>query len=118
MSCPSQLSPNTATKRLTWLLLWDAWISAFHRASGADAVWSAGVMLYVMLFGRFPFDSEEGDREPHYFQRVLERIQRVGSAFRGAACSGRPRRCFNVCWLRSSLRARQEHGICKTALPG
>ena len=38
-----------------------------------------------MLFGQFPFDSPEGDKEPHYFQRVLERIQRVGPAFRCAA---------------------------------
>ena len=43
----------------------------------ALAVWSAGVMLYVMLFCKYPFERKGDDRDPHKFQKILERIQRV-----------------------------------------
>ena len=42
-----------------------------------SAVWSAGVMLYVMLFCKYPFERKGDDRDPHKFQKILERIQRV-----------------------------------------
>ena len=34
-------------------------------------------MLYVMLFCKYPFERKGDDRDPHKFQKILERIQRV-----------------------------------------
>ena len=53
--------------------------AASRRYDGRAAdVWSAGVMLYTMLFCRYPFE-RPGDEEDKQrgFQRVLERILRV-----------------------------------------
>ena len=41
------------------------------------AVWSAGVMLYVMIFCKYPFERREDEGDPQRFQKVLQRIQRV-----------------------------------------
>ncbi|KAK9810565.1 hypothetical protein WJX73_001103 [Symbiochloris irregularis] len=44
-------------------------------------VWSAGVMLYVMLFCKYPFERKEDERDPQRFQKVLQRIARVEYEF-------------------------------------
>ena len=35
-------------------------------------------MLYVMLFCKYPFERKEDDKDPQRFQKVLQRISRVG----------------------------------------
>ncbi len=51
-------------------------------------VWSAGVMLYTMLFARYPFERSEDKqlKPPERLQRILHRIMRVSAAL--AACCG------------------------------
>ncbi|CAL8468575.1 g8115 [Coccomyxa elongata] len=46
-------------------------------------VWSAGVMLYVMLFCRYPFERPEDDRQPPQkkYQTVLQRVIKADFAF-------------------------------------
>eukprot|EP00884_Botryococcus_braunii_P022447 jgi/Botrbrau1/8887/Bobra.0148s0007.1 len=54
--------------------------SRTYDGQAAD-VWSAGVMLYVMLFCEYPFERPE-DRDPATrFQKVVERIQKVDYRF-------------------------------------
>ena len=48
-----------------------------HMLMRLAAVWSAGVMLYVMLFCKYPFERKGDDKDPQKFQKILERIQRV-----------------------------------------
>jgi serine/threonine-protein kinase SRK2 len=44
-------------------------------------VWSSGVMLFVMLFGQYPFERPEDKKEQNRFQKVLYRIIAVDYKF-------------------------------------
>lgn len=44
-------------------------------------VWSAGVMLFVMLFCEYPFERPEDRSDVHRFQKVLQRILVVDYVF-------------------------------------
>lgn len=51
-------------------------------------VWSSGVMLYVMLFGQYPFERPEDKKEANRFQKVLYRIIAVDYHFPSRAPHG------------------------------
>lgn len=44
-------------------------------------VWSAGVMLYVMLFCEYPFERPPDRNDDQRFQKILQRILRVDYSF-------------------------------------
>jgi len=44
-------------------------------------VWSAGVMLYVMLFCEYPFERPQDRNDNRRFQKILQRILRVDYSF-------------------------------------
>ena len=80
-----------------------------YNSKQAD-VWSAGVMLYAMLFCSYPFDRREDADDPKYYAKMTQRI------FNGARPGRGPGECGD--WLRrptaprSSASAEHKSGFC------